>query len=180
MAVSSGHQNQCRCVYTCPTERARDSPLLRSTCIQGSVRTRAQSWTARRHLHIYVHMSSTSAGEAERMWDEARQWEESLRAAGKLQARTIALHGQDADSHVEPPRNSDIRLKLRQLCRQRSYIPGAHLRVVTQSPHKIPYHPPTAVCIALFEANCVQTAHHRLADTKRNPLSIQADSWVSG
>jgi hypothetical protein len=29
------------------------------------------------------------------MWDEARQWEESLRAAGKLQARTIALYGQD-------------------------------------------------------------------------------------
>lgn len=29
------------------------------------------------------------------MWDEARQWEESLRAAGTLQARTIALYGQD-------------------------------------------------------------------------------------
>jgi hypothetical protein len=99
MAVLSGHQNQCRCVYTRPTERARDSPLLRSTSIQGSVRTHAQSWTARRHLHIHihihVHMSSTSAREAERMWDEARQWEESLRAAGKLQARTIALYGQD-------------------------------------------------------------------------------------
>jgi site-specific recombinase XerD len=29
------------------------------------------------------------------MWDEARRWEESLSAAGKLQARTIALYGQD-------------------------------------------------------------------------------------
>jgi site-specific recombinase XerD len=29
------------------------------------------------------------------MWDEARQWEEPLRAAGKLQARTITLYGQD-------------------------------------------------------------------------------------
>ena len=40
-------------------------------------------------------MPSRSAREAENMWDEARQWEESLRAAGKLQARTIALYGQD-------------------------------------------------------------------------------------
>jgi hypothetical protein len=29
------------------------------------------------------------------MWDEARQWEAALGAAGELRARTVALYGQD-------------------------------------------------------------------------------------